>query len=167
MTLSRVERTLLVLGLGALAGAVLPESSRAQVPVRRDTVAGRRDTMPTRVDSTRVPRRPVGRDTILVPLPPRADSVPRGDTTRAAKPKTAADTIKAPITRTPMPVILDIGAPRIYDRAALFATGALTVTDLLSRVPGLTELTTGWLGAPIDRSLRSATCTAFACSSTE
>ena len=148
MTLSRVGRTLLILGLGALAGAVLPESSRAQVPVRRDTVAGRRDTMPTRVDTTRVPRRPVGRDTIRVPLPPRADSVPRGDTTRAEKPKTASDTIKPPITRAPMPVILEIGAPRIYDRAALFATGALTVTDLLGRVPGLTELTTGWLGAP-------------------
>jgi hypothetical protein len=142
-----LRRTLLVIGLGTLAGAVLPESSRAQVPVRRDTVSGRRDTMPSRVDSSRVPRRPVGRDTIRVPLPPRADSVPRGDTTRA-KPKTAADTIKRPITRASLPVILEIGAPRIYDRAALFATGALTITDLLGRVPGLTELTTGWLGAP-------------------
>ena len=148
MTPGRVGRTLLVLGLGALAGAVLPESSRAQVPVRRDTVAGRRDTMPSRVDSSRVPRRPVGRDTIRVPLPPRADSVPRGDTTGAARPKTAADTIKRPLARAPMPVILEIGSARIYDRAALFATGALTITDLLGRVPGLTELTTGWLGAP-------------------
>ena len=147
MTPRRLRRTLLVIGLGTLAGAVLPESSRAQVPVRRDTVSGRRDTMPSRVDSSRVPRRPVGRDTIRVPLPPRADSVPRGDTTRA-KPKTAADTIKRPITRASLPVILEIGAPRIYDRAALFATGALTITDLLGRVPGLTELTTGWLGAP-------------------
>jgi hypothetical protein len=149
VTPGRLRRTLLVLGLGTLAGAVLPQSSRAQVPVKRDTVSGRRDTMPSRVDSSRVPRRPVGRDTILVPLPPRADSVPRGDTTRAAaKPKTAADTIKRQITRAQLPVILEIGAARIYDRAALFATGALTITDLLGRVPGLTELTTGWLGAP-------------------
>ena len=148
MTPGRVGRTLLVIGLGMLAGAVLPQSSRAQVPVRRDTVSGRRDTMPSRVDSSRVPRRPVGRDTIRVPLPPRADSVPRGDTTRAAKPKTAADTIKRQIARTQLPVILEIGPARIYDRAALFATGALTLTDLLGRVPGLTELTTGWLGAP-------------------
>ena len=149
MTRDRFRRTLLILGLGTLAGAVLPESSRAQVPVRRDTVAGRRDTMPSRVDSSRVPRRPVGRDTIRVPLPPRADSIPRGDTTRAGeKPKTAADTIKRQITRAQLPPILEIGAPRIYDRAALFATGALTISDLLGRVPGLTELTTGWLGAP-------------------
>ena len=148
MTPGRVGRALLILGLGALAGAVLPEASLAQVPVRRDTVGGRRDTLPSRVDSSRVPRRPIGRDTIRVPLPPRADSVPRGDTTRVAeKPKTAADTIKRQITRAQLPVVLEIGAARIYDRAALFATGALTVTDLLGRVPGLTELTTGWLGA--------------------
>ena len=48
MTLGRVRRALLVVGLGALAGAVLPEVSRAQVPVKRDTVSGRRDTMPSR-----------------------------------------------------------------------------------------------------------------------
>jgi hypothetical protein len=145
-----LRRILLVLGLGVLAGAVLPEHSRAQVPVRRDTVAGRRDTTPTRADTTRpAPRPPAGRDTLRIPLPPRADSVPRGDTTRAAaKPKTAADTIKPPLTRAPLPPVLEIGPARIYDRAALFATGALTLSDLLGRVPGLTEFTAGWIGSP-------------------
>jgi hypothetical protein len=145
-----VRRIVLILGLGVLAGAVLPEQSGAQVPVRRDTVAGRRDTVPTRADTTRPARRPpAGRDTLRIPLPPRADSVPRGDTTRAAaKPKTAADTIKPPIARTPLPPVLEIGPARIYDRAALFATGALTLSDLLGRVPGLTEFTAGWIGSP-------------------
>jgi hypothetical protein len=148
VTLRGLRRTLLVLGLGVLAGAVLPETSVAQVPVKRDTVSGRRDTIPSRVDSSRVPRRPVGRDTVLIPLPPRADSIPRGDTTRVAKPKTAADTIKPPLTRAPLPPIIEIGPARIYDRTALFATGALTLSDLLGRVPGMTEFTTGWIGAP-------------------
>ena len=150
MSLRGVRGILLVLGLGVLAGAVLPEQSGAQVPVRRDTVAGRRDTVPTRADTTRPARRPpAGRDTLRIPLPPRADSVPRGDTTRAAaKPQTAADTIKPPIARTPLPPVLEIGPARIYDRAALFATGALTLSDLLGRVPGLTEFTAGWIGSP-------------------
>ena len=59
-----------------------------------------------------------------------------------------ADTIKAPLTRAEAPPILEIGAPRIYDRSAMFATGALTLVDLLGRVPGLTEFTTGFLAAP-------------------
>jgi hypothetical protein len=149
VTLRRLPRCVLALGLGAVAGAVLPELLGAQVPVRRDTVAGRRDTLPTRVDSARAnaPRPPGGRDTIRVPLPPRADSVPRGDTTRAAA-KPPADTVKPPLPRTSLPPIIEIGPARIYDRTALYATGALTLGDLLGRVPGLTEFTTGWLGAP-------------------
>ena len=73
----------------------------------------------------------------IVPLPAgaRRDSVPR-------------DTLKPPLARAEAPPILEIGAPRIYDRSAMFATGALTLSDLLGRVPGLTEFTTGWLGAP-------------------
>ena len=64
------------------------------------------------------------------------------------KPPAKRDTIKAPLSRADAPPILEIGAPRIYDRAAIFATGALTLSDLLGRVPGLTEFTTGWFVAP-------------------
>jgi hypothetical protein len=72
----------------------------------------------------------------IVPLPPGANR------------DSARDTIKAPLARGEAPPILEIGAPRIYDRTAMFATGALTLSDLLGRVPGLTEFTTGWAGAP-------------------
>jgi hypothetical protein len=58
------------------------------------------------------------------------------------------DTIKAPLSRAEAPAILEIGMPRIYDRPAMFATGALTLIDLLGRVPGLTEFATGFLAAP-------------------
>jgi hypothetical protein len=152
VTLRAALRLLVLIGLGAAAGAVLPAWSRAQVPVRRDTVTGRKDTLPTRVDSSRAgaPRAPAGRDTIRVPLPPRADTILRKDSTRAAATtkKIPTDTLKRPLARAEAPPILDIGAARIYDRAALFATGALTLSDLLGRVPGVTEFTTGWLGAP-------------------
>jgi hypothetical protein len=66
----------------------------------------------------------------------------------ARRDSAARDTVKAPLTRSEAPPVLEIGAPRIYDRTAMFATGALTLSDLLGRVPGLTEFTTGWLGAP-------------------
>ncbi len=131
----------------------------AQVPVRPDTARAPRDTTPTRVDSARARqvRPPGGRDTIRVPTPARADSMVRNDSILqgivplprgATRDTTPRDTIKAPLARAEAPPILEIGAPRIYDRSAMFATGALTLSDLLGRVPGITEFTTGWLGAP-------------------
>ncbi len=141
-------------GLGAVAGAVLPEGLMAQVPVRRDTTGARRDTANTRVDTVggRHNLPPAGRDTIRVPLPLGADSMAKNDS--AAKglvplpPVVKSDTIKAPLARAEAPPILEIGAPRIYDRTALFATGVSTLIELLARVPGLTEYATGFLGAP-------------------
>ena len=144
-----------LLGLGAVAGAVLPAAVSAQVPVRRDTTGTRRDTANTRVDTAGGRRNlpPAGPDTVRIPLPVRAadtlmlrDSSGRSLVPLPSVPK--SDTIKAPLTRGEAPPILDIGAPRIYDRTALFATGATTLIDLLGRVPGLTEYSTGNLGAP-------------------
>jgi hypothetical protein len=124
-------RQAFLLGLGTIAGAVLPAALHAQVPVQRDTI---RVPTPARADSM------VKNDSLrqgIVPLPPGA----RRDSAKA-------DTLKAPLARAEAPPIFDIGPARIYDRSAMFATGALTLSDLLGRLPGLTELTTGWLGAP-------------------
>lgn len=151
-----LRRTLWValLGLGAVAGAVLPDGASAQVPVRRDTTGSRRDTANTRVDTAGGRRNPppAGRDTVRVPLPARADTLVNKDSTGRSLiplPKAPkADTIKAALSRGEAPTILDIGAARIYDRTALFATGAATLIELLGRVPGLTEYATGYLGAP-------------------
>lgn len=153
MTLRKALRIVLF-GLGAFAGAVLPDCALAQVPVRRDTVSGRRDTARTRVDTAGGRRNlpPAGSDTVKIPLPPRADSMIRNDSIiKGIVPLPVvvkADTIKASLARAEAPPILEIGAPRIYDRTAMFATGALTLIDLLGRVPGLTEFTTGFLAAP-------------------
>jgi hypothetical protein len=144
---------IVLLGLGAIAGAVLPDGLGAQVPVRRDTVSGRRDTVRSRVDTAGGRRNlpPSGRDTLNVRIPVRADSSNKGDTTKSLVPlpKPKADTIKAPLSRAEAPPILEIGPSRIYDRTALFATGALTLSDLLGRVPGLTEFAAGALAAPV------------------
>ena len=150
------RRTLWIalLGLGAVAGAVLPDGAGAQVPVRRDTTQVPRDTAKTRTDTTGGRRAlpPAGRDTIRIPLPPKADTLSAGDSTRRALvplpdlPK--EDTIKAPLSRAEAPPVLEIGGARIYDRTALFATGVSSLIELLGRVPGLTEYATGFLGAP-------------------
>lgn len=155
----RSVRRLILLGLGAVAGAVLPARLAAQLPVRPDTVKVPRDTSPTRVDTARARqvRAPAGKDTIRVPTPPHADSMVKNDSLRqglvplppgARRDSTRSDTIKAPLARAEAPPILEIGPARIYDRTAMFATGALTLSDLIGRVPGLTEITTGWLAAP-------------------
>jgi hypothetical protein len=130
VTCRRLRLLLFLVGLGTVAGAVLPAPLVAQVPVKRDT--------------------------IRVPTPPGVDSMVKNDSIRmgivplpaGARDSTKADTIKAPLAHAEAPPILEIGAPRIYDRTAMFATGALTLADLLGRLPGLTEFTTGWLGAP-------------------
>jgi hypothetical protein len=141
---------IVLLGLGAVAGAVLPAGLGAQIPVRRDTVGGRKDTLPSRVDTAGGRRNPPpgGRDTLTIHLPPRPDA----DTTPkplVPLPQPKPDTIKAPLARAEAPAILEIGPARIYDRTAMFATGALTLSDLLARVPGLTEFAAGALGAPV------------------
>jgi hypothetical protein len=133
----------------------LPAQVGAQVPVRRDTTAGRRDTLPSRVDTVGRPRpAPPTRaaDTIKVPVPPRADTMLKNDSARlGAVPlpeKAPRDSIKPPLSRAEGPPVFDIGPARVYDRTALYATGALTLSDLLSRVPGLTEFAAGALLAP-------------------
>lgn len=146
-----LRRGLHMLGLGLVAGAVLQQPAFAQ-----DTSHVRRDTthvVPHR-DST----------TLVVPVPPHADtlmrrdSVPGGvarDTSLVKLPKlkvrrdtTNTDTLRAPLAHAPSPLSLGIGQPLHWDRAGLFATGAITLADLLDRVPGLTTLRAGWISAP-------------------
>lgn len=123
------------IGLGLLAGAVLPAALRAQIPT--DTSHARRDTIPRR-DSVRV----------VTPAPPHADTLLKKDSTRRDT-VVKRDTIKAPIARAEAPVLLGIGPTYQFDRAALFATGAATVADLLDRIPGATTIRSGWIAAPM------------------
>ena len=105
-------------------------------------------------DTSRRPRPP--RDTThTVPIPARPDSikpdtgrgVARGVPTDSAAAK--KDTIKAPIAHAESPPLADVGPAYRWDRAALFASGALTLADLLERVPGMTILRSGWINGPM------------------
>lgn len=132
------------LGVWAAAGAVLPATTAAQVTPRPDTL--------------RVPR-----DTVAIPIPPRADSLRadslradslsadslRADTTARRDTVTAPrDTVKPPLAAAPVPTEHDAGPAYVWDREAIFASGAHTLLDLLEQVPGVTGLRAGWLLPP-------------------
>src|SRR5690348_13500538 len=132
-----------MVGLGLAVGAVLHGNASAQA----DTTRAPRDTNRVRRDSTR-------RDSAVVRVPARTtadsllrDSLAKRDTLH--KPTVPRDTMRAPFARAPMPVPVEIGQTLVYDRAALFASGAITLQDLLDRIPGITGLRSGWFAAPM------------------
>jgi len=122
-----------MLGLGLLAGAVLQTPVRAQV----------RDTLPKKKDTTLTVRVPVGperADSLL------ADSLAKRDSILRARIR--ADTIKSPLAHAPPGAELSIGRRLSWSRDSLFGTGALTVADLVDRVPGATTTRGGWIASP-------------------
>ena len=97
----------------------------------RDTTLKKRDTTVT----TKVP---VGVDSLL------NDSLAKKDSLHPPKP----DTIKAPTAHVELPPDIGIARKLYWGRDSLFATGAVTLADLLTRVPGLTLFQTGWIASP-------------------
>ncbi|MGI8497186.1 MAG: hypothetical protein ACR2OG_06350 [Gemmatimonadaceae bacterium] len=85
----------------------------------------------------------------------RRDSVARLDTIKGRPVRDTAalllkpDTVKAPLTHAEAPLLVDIGHPYRWDREALFASGALTLADLLARIPGASIFRSGWLATPM------------------
>ena len=84
-------------------------------------------------------------------VPPPASEVPipvkpKTDTTDTLTAK--RDSIKPPIGRFADPATYEIGPQYQWNRAQLFATGALTVADLLDRIPGVTTFRSGWIATP-------------------
>jgi hypothetical protein len=108
----------------------------------QDTTQARRDTLALRAraaaDSARL-------DSVRAKS--RADSVAAA--ARAAEQRRrAADTIKAPIAHAETPTSTSIGDPYQWDRTSLFASGALTLGELVDRIPGVTGFRSGWIGSP-------------------
>src|SRR4051812_10165474 len=125
------------LGLGLAAGAVLlPIVARAQ-----DTTRARPDTSKIRRDSVK----------LAVPVPPHADSLIRRDSTglpRNVPLPVPSDTIKAPLAHAPVPRTLTSDGSLHFDRAQIFATGSVTLQDLLTRALIATPSVAGYLSAP-------------------
>ena len=88
--------------------------------------------------------------TSVVPIPakPKTDSGPDSARIKTDSIKVKADSIKRPIGRFADPALYEIGPQYEWNREQLFATGALTVIDLLDRIPGVTTFRSGWLATP-------------------
>jgi hypothetical protein len=78
---------------------------------------------------------------VPIPVKPKTDS---GPDTAKVKP----DTIKPPVGRFADPALYEIGPQYDWNRTQLFALGALTVIDVLDRIPGVTTFRSGWLATP-------------------
>lgn len=128
------------------AGALAFVAAATVAPAQQDTTRAPRDTV----------RRqgPPGRDTLVVPVPQRPDSSIVADTTAEAVAR--RDTLKAPFARAESPPSTDIGFRYTWDRTEYYASGALTLADLLERVPGLTTFRGGWIAAPATASYLGA-----------
>ncbi len=145
---------MLVLGLGVAAGAVLQRPAHAQV----DTTRAKRDTTARRDTIAKTPlQRKDTAAAVTVPVPKQADSLLEDSLTRRAARRGAVplpkdtvkkDTIKAPIAHAEAPPPLTASDTYIWDRNAIYATGAFTAQDLLDRVPGITGFRGGWIAAP-------------------
>jgi hypothetical protein len=85
-----------------------------------------------------------------VAAPPAADSLAPDSAARAARPvKVQRDTIKTPTARPYVPRSAEIGSNRWHwTKDEIFASGALTLGELLAAVPGVTLLSTGFILAP-------------------
>ncbi|HEY5220388.1 MAG TPA: TonB-dependent receptor, partial [Gemmatimonadaceae bacterium] len=88
---------------------------------------------------------------------PRSDSLIKRDSTDKADtvplvplptPKVPRDTIKAPLAHAEQPFVADPTGSYHLDHDQIFASGARSVGDLLERLPGITQLRTGWFATP-------------------
>ena len=119
-----------------------PDSVRAKKPppstnATGDTMRVRPDSAHPRSDSTKTAADTTGDSVSVLGLHP-------GDTAT----KIPKDTIKAPIAHAEMPPVLGVGDQYTWTRDEMFATGAVTLTQLLELVPGVTTFTTGNIASP-------------------
>jgi hypothetical protein len=58
-------------------------------------------------------------------------------------------TVRSPIARAENPPTVGVGRRYVWDRQAIFSSGALTLADLLATVPGFTGFSAGWISTPM------------------
>ena len=88
---------------------------------------------------------------LKIPVPPHADSLIRRDSTgvpRKVPLPQPSDTVQPPLAHAPIPRLLRSDRALHFDRAQIFATGSLTLQDLLARVLIATPLSAGYVSAP-------------------
>jgi hypothetical protein len=83
-----------------------------------------------------------------VPIPDRTRTDSGPDSVKVKPDTVKRDTIKPLPGRFADPAPYEVGPQYEWNRAQLFATGSLTVIDLLDRIPGVTTFRSGWLATP-------------------
>jgi len=120
---------------------VLARSALSQGQRGDSATAPRGDTTHLRADTgAAIPQAALQRDTSHHLS--RADSILTSyhpDTTK----------VKAPITKAEDPLLMTVGPSYHWNRDQLFASGALTLADLLGRIPGFNAFRGGWMSAPM------------------
>ncbi|MDQ3673113.1 MAG: Plug domain-containing protein, partial [Gemmatimonadota bacterium] len=94
--------------------------------------------------TSRLPAQVVPADVANTPIPVKPPTDSAGADTTLAKP----DSIQPQVGRFADPILYGIGPQYQWNRRELFATGALTVADLLDRIPQITTYRSGWLATP-------------------
>ncbi len=138
---------------------------RDTIKAKGDTVKAQGDTIKTKGDTVRAPGDTIKVNADSVAAAQRADSLrQRADSLAAdsirsdslnrenlkiiADQKKRADTIKAPTPAAEMPTLIAFDGGYRWGRDEMAATGALTLSDLLEGIPGLTVFRSGWIGSP-------------------
>lgn len=116
-----------------------------------DTLRSPGDTIKTKADSLAAAQRAdslrhltdsLATDSVV------ADSINRENLKILADQRRRGDTIKAPTPAAEMPTLVALDGGYRWNRDEMAATGALTLSDLLEGIPGLTVFRSGWLGSP-------------------
>ena len=87
------------------------------------------------------------------PLPPDSQAVLDTATVRQQRDSIyadslKADTLRAPTARSEAPMLPETGTGWRWDRDEMFASGALNLAELISRVPGAVQFRAGWIHTP-------------------
>ncbi|HEX9248708.1 MAG TPA: Plug domain-containing protein, partial [Gemmatimonadaceae bacterium] len=117
-----------------------------RTPARLGLVAGALLYAAAFPAQAQVPTPPIS--VVPIPAKPKTDSGPDSVRIKTDSLKIKADSIKRPIGRFADPALYEIGPQYEWNREQLFATGALTLIDLLDRIPGVTTFRSGWLATP-------------------
>jgi hypothetical protein len=123
-----------------LMGCVAVTVAAAQPPGRPPVADSAKSTTPAAAAQPPASRRPTP-DSAAIRAAQDSAIEARSDSLRRAY---LADTIRAPIARFPTARVTDPLERWRYDRRALLATGALTLADLLDRIPGTTTFRSAW-----------------------
>lgn len=96
------------------------------------------------VGAPRTSAQVVPSDIVSTPIPVK----PPTDTSGADTTLAVGDSLQPPVGRFADPILYEIGPQYQWNRRDLFALGALTVVDLLDRIPGVTTYRSGWIATP-------------------